>query len=92
LAVLLGFSALADGKNSGRWTPETGLPVNNANAIEPLCRRRARIAFFRKPRAHGLIFRDNLSISAYVIPILLGALKYRFDIVDGKPGFQPPPA
>ena len=55
---MLAFQPVADGKNSGPQRLSTGLSVNNVNAVEPLCRGRARIAFFRKPCERRLIFRD----------------------------------
>jgi hypothetical protein len=58
MAVLLGFSALADGKNSRRRRLKTRRSANDLKAVAALCHRRARIAFFRKPRGRGLVFRD----------------------------------
>ena len=56
---MLAFQPVAIGKNSRQRRLKTGLSVNNVNAVGPLCRRRARIAFFRKPRDRRLIFRDK---------------------------------
>jgi hypothetical protein len=59
LAVLLGFLNLADGKNSRRRRLKIGLSANDVKAIAALCRRRSRIAFFRKPRDFRLSFCDK---------------------------------
>jgi hypothetical protein len=55
---LLGFPAIAKRNNSSRLPPKTDLSLNDVNAVGALCRRCGGIAFFRKPRARGLIFRD----------------------------------